>query len=151
MIWPHRLTRLIAVLRIVLQVITLAEFYSRLATVYKGRHDYYALEYGEGEYLDSGMKGNVARFINRSFLFASFHLHQDLTMVFLGFDRRLRSQSEGSQVYHARRGGGRVRGRVLGDEEHRQRRGTLLRLQRELLSDTLCVHWKLTWMLRIAV
>lgn len=48
------------------QVIELSEYYARIQTVYKGRQDYYALEYGEGEVLDSGMKGNIARFINRS-------------------------------------------------------------------------------------
>ncbi|KAL7415756.1 hypothetical protein BDY24DRAFT_413322 [Mrakia frigida] len=46
------------------EIIEISTYYDRILTDYAGRNDYYALEYGEGEVIDAGQKGNAARFIN---------------------------------------------------------------------------------------
>lgn len=47
------------------EIIPIPSYYKRILDEYKGRNDHYALEYGEGEVIDAGQQGNIARFINR--------------------------------------------------------------------------------------
>lgn len=51
------------------EVIPIPTYYTRIISTYSTRSDFYALEYGEGEVIDAGLKGNVARFINRASLY----------------------------------------------------------------------------------
>ncbi|CED82358.1 Acyl-CoA thioesterase [Phaffia rhodozyma] len=46
------------------EVVSTTEYYDRLGSIYGDRKEFYAVDYGDGEVLDSGLKGNIARFIN---------------------------------------------------------------------------------------
>ena len=48
------------------EVITHQMVKERMNTIYKGQHNFYFLDYGNGEVIDAGLKGSEARFINHS-------------------------------------------------------------------------------------